>query len=179
MNSRFKRTHSARPRPVSSTAAAPVVYQAIAAGPGFAIGVLCTEEEIVALHYLPPQLGQPPTNLLAAEALRQIDAYFADPGFPFSLPLRPTGTPFQRRVQAEIARIPSGETRSYGEVAKAIRSAPRAVGGACGANPFPLAIPCHRVVAAGGALGGFGGKDEADGDWLIDVKRRLLEHERR
>lgn len=162
----------------SAVTAAPHRYQAIAAGPDFAIGVLCTDEEIVALHYLPPQPALAPKNLLAAEALRQIDAYFADPRFQFSLPLRPTGTPFQRRVQAEVARIPSGETRSYGEVARAIRSGARAVGGACGANPFPLAIPCHRVVAAGGALGGFSGRDETSGDWLIAVKRRLLEHER-
>lgn len=160
-------------------AVAAVRYQAIASGPGFAIGVLCSDEEIVALHYLPPQPAQAPSNLLAAEALRQIAAYFADPRFEFSLPLRPTGTPFQRRVQAEIARIPSGETRSYGEVAQAVRSAPRAVGGACGANPFPLAIPCHRVIAASGGLGGFSGKQEGSGDWLIEVKRRLLAHEQR
>ena len=163
----------------SESRSQPGTYQAIVPGPGFAIGILCSDEEIVALHYLPPQAAQAPANLLAAEAMRQIAAYFTDPRFEFSLPLRPTGTPFQRRVQAEIARIPSGATRSYGEVARAIHSAPRAVGGACGANPFPLAIPCHRVVAAGGALGGFGGKDVANGDWLIDVKRRLLAHERR
>jgi methylated-DNA-[protein]-cysteine S-methyltransferase len=71
------------------------------------------------------------------------------------LPLRPSGTPFQRRVWQQIAAIPTHQTRSYGEIAKALHNAPRAVGQACGANPFPVVVPCHRVLAAGGGLGGF------------------------
>jgi methylated-DNA-[protein]-cysteine S-methyltransferase len=168
-----------KPRRAATAPKPPPAYQAAVNGLGFSVGVVCNDEEVIALHYLPPQAARAPDNPLAAEAMRQIAAYFADPRFEFALPLRPTGTTFQRRVREEIARIPSGETRSYGEVARAIHSGPRAVGGACGANPFPLAIPCHRVVAAGGALGGFGGQDEANGDWLIAVKRRLLAHERR
>lgn len=67
------------------------------------------------------------------------------------------GTAFQRAVWARLRRIPAGETRTYGEVARALRrpGAARAVGSACGANPIPLLIPCHRVLAAGGKLGGF------------------------
>ena len=102
-------------------------------------------------------------------------AYLADADFDFSLPLRPSGTAFQRRVWNEIAAIPKRETRSYGEVAKALHNAPRAVGQACGANPFPLVVPCHRVIAAGGALGGFA---RNRGDFMLDVKRWLLAHER-
>lgn len=83
------------------------------------------------------------------------------------------GTPFQRKVWAAMQRIPIGQTKSYGELAKEIGSpkAVRAVGGACGANPIPLLIPCHRVLAANDELGGFSGG--------LDWKLRLLAAERR
>jgi methylated-DNA-[protein]-cysteine S-methyltransferase len=89
--------------------------------------------------------------------------------------LRPAGTRFQRRVWEEIARIPNRRTKSYGELAKAIKSAPRAVGQACGANPYPLVVPCHRVIAADGSLGGFA---RQGGDFFLEIKRWLLAHER-
>lgn len=155
-------------------------YQAIVATPLFALGIRCDADEIIAIDYLPPRPESRPTTPLAAEAVRQIRAYLADPRHSFALPLQARGTPFQRRVREAIATIPSGATMSYGEVAKALHSGPRAVGGACGANPFPLIVPCHRVVAAGGGLGGFGGSRrtrEADGDRLLDIKRWLLVHE--
>jgi len=156
-------------------------YQAVVATPIFSIGVRCDEDEVIVIDYLPPGPECPPTNPLAAEVVRQLRAYFASPGFSFGLPLRPSGTHFQRRVWGEIAAIPMGETRTYGEVAKALRNAPRAVGQACGANPFPVVVPCHRVIAAGGALGGFGGRGrtgEPESNFLLDVKRWLLAHER-
>ncbi len=83
-------------------------------------------------------------------------------------PLVPAGTDFQQGVWRELRRIPLGQTRSYGEIAAAVNR-PRgaqAVGQACGANPIPLLIPCHRVLAGGGKLGGFSGG--------LDWKRRLL-----
>jgi O-6-methylguanine DNA methyltransferase len=82
-----------------------------------------------------------------------------------------SGTEFQQRVWEELLWIPCGETRSYGEVAKNIRKpkAVRAVGGACGANPIPLLIPCHRVLAANHKIGGFSGG--------LDWKKRLLQIE--
>ena len=91
----------------------------------------------------------------------------------FGLPLRPSGTAFQRRVWGEIAAIPCHQTKSYGELAKALHNAPRAVGQACGANPFPLVVPCHRVIASGGALGGFA---RQRGGFLLEIKRWLLAH---
>ncbi len=101
-------------------------------------------------------------------AARQLAAYFARRLRRFDLPLAPAGTAFQRRVWAEMARIPYGETRTYGELARRVRSAPRAVGRACGANPIPILLPCHRVLAAAGGLGGYsGGEGPA-------TKRRLL-----
>ncbi|MDR1164191.1 MAG: methylated-DNA--[protein]-cysteine S-methyltransferase [Candidatus Accumulibacter sp.] len=150
-------------------------FQAITAALGFCVGVRCDDDEIHAIQYLEPRAELLPKNPLAAETLRQVRAYFSDPGFRFALPLRFSGTTFQRRVWEEIAAIPSGHTRSYGEIATSLHNAPRAVGQACGANFFPLIIPCHRVVASGGKLGGFA---HQRGGFLLEVKRRLLEHER-
>ena len=150
-------------------------FQAVVAAPTFCLGVRCDEAEILALEFLPPRAELASTNALAAEAVRQLRAYLADADFAFCLPLQPAGTRFQRRVWEQIAQIPSRQTRSYGDVAKAIKSAPRAVGQACGANPYPVVVPCHRVIAAGGSLGGFA---RQGGDFFLDVKRWLLAHER-
>ncbi|MFY9722877.1 MAG: methylated-DNA--[protein]-cysteine S-methyltransferase [Azonexus sp.] len=149
-------------------------YNAIVSAPGFSLGVHCTDDEITAIDFLEPRPAQAPTTPLAAEAVRQLQAYLDDPAFEFSLPLRPSGTPFQRRVWTQIAAIPPGRTDTYGQLAKMLKNAPRAVGQACGANPFPLVVPCHRVVATGGGLGGF---SRHGGGFLLDVKRWLLKHE--
>ena len=151
-------------------------YQASVAAPGFALGVRCDDDEIVEIAFLPPQPEVAPANPLAAEAARQLGAWLADPEFVFGLPLRPYGTAFQRRVWQQIAAIPSGQVRTYGDLARALNNAPRAVGQACGANPFPLVVPCHRVIAADGGLGGFA---RHGGGFLLDVKRWLLAHEGR
>ncbi|MBF0178185.1 MAG: methylated-DNA--[protein]-cysteine S-methyltransferase [Magnetococcales bacterium] len=87
------------------------------------------------------------------------------------LPLQPHGTPFQQRVWREISTIPFGEVRTYGQMAKALSSAPRAVGQAVGANPLPFLIPCHRVVATRG-LGGYSGGGG------VESKRFLLQFEK-
>ena len=149
-------------------------YQAIVVAPGFSLGILCDADEIIRIDFLEPQAEQAPDTPLAAEAVRQLRAYLADPCFAFGLPLRPSGTTFQRRVWAEISTIPPGQTYSYGQLAKNLKNAPRAVGQACGANPFPLVVPCHRVIASGGGLGGF---SRQGGGFLLDVKRWLLAHE--
>jgi methylated-DNA-[protein]-cysteine S-methyltransferase len=150
-------------------------YAAIVSAPGFSLGLRCNEDEITGIDYLEPCAEVAPKSLLAKEAVRQLRAWLAHSGFEFSLPLAPAGTPFQRRVWNAIAGIPRGQTRQYGEVAEVIGSGPRAVGNACGANPYPVVVPCHRVVAAGGNLGGFG-RNRAG--FLLGVKRWLLEHER-
>jgi methylated-DNA-[protein]-cysteine S-methyltransferase len=152
------------------------LFQAVVAAPGFCLGVRCDETEILGLEFLPPRAERSPANALAAEAVRQLNGYLADADFALLLPLRPAGTRFQRRVWDEIARIPSRQTKSYGDLARAIRSAPRAVGQACGANPYPLVVPCHRVIAANGGLGGFA---RQGGEFFLEVKRWLLSHERR
>jgi methylated-DNA-[protein]-cysteine S-methyltransferase len=110
---------------------------------------------------------------LLREARDQLNDYFDGKRVTFQLPLAPHGTAYQLRVWAALTRIPPGETRSYLDIAKELASAPRAVGQANGRNPIPILIPCHRVIAANGALGGFSGGDGPS------TKRYLLEHEAR
>lgn len=125
------------------------------------------------LVYLPPRLGEKSAeNHVAERAALQISRYFDDPDFVFDLPLKTVGTQFQQRVWDAIAAIPRGQVKTYGDLAKLLKSAPRAVGQACGANRFPLIIPCHRVTAAGG-LGGFAHHDDETG-FHLGVKRYLL-----
>ena len=105
---------------------------------------------------------------LLLEAKAQITAYFAHLKTPFDLPLVPAATAFQRRMRDFMLAIPAGETRSYGEAAKSLASAPRAVGQACGRNPIPIIVPCHRIIAAAGRIGGFSGGEG------LPTKRLLL-----
>ena len=104
---------------------------------------------------------------LLAEAARQLEAYFDGRLREFDLPLSPAGTAFEGRVWQAMQEIPYGETRTYGDLAHATDSGPRAVGRACGRNPIPIVIPCHRVLARGG-LGGY------SGDGGLATKQRLL-----
>ncbi len=147
---------------------------AILSAPAFALGIRCNDDEITAIEYLEPCPEVAPKTPLAKEAVRQLRAWLKDPRFELGLPLAPAGTHFQRRVWSEIATIPAGQTRSYGEVAAAIHSGSRAVGNACGANPYPIVVPCHRVVAANHGLGGFA---RQRGGFLLDIKKWLLQHE--
>jgi methylated-DNA-[protein]-cysteine S-methyltransferase len=110
------------------------------------------------------------------DVLDQLFHYFEDPDWRFDLPIAMGGTPFQCRAWEALRGIPSGSTRSYGELARALGSSPRAVGGACRRNPIPIVIPCHRVIAAGGRAGGFMGQREGH---ALSIKMWLLEHERR
>lgn len=103
----------------------------------------------------------PPSPFLT-EAKAQLDAYFDGRLTAFDLSLAPQGTSFQVRVWSALQAIPWGETRTYGTVATMLGTGPRAVGGACGRNPIPIIIPCHRVLGANGNLGGYtaeGGTD--------------------
>jgi methylated-DNA-[protein]-cysteine S-methyltransferase len=105
---------------------------------------------------------------LLREARAQLEAYFAGRLQRFNLPLVLAGSRFQQAVWQAMLAIPSGAVRTYGEVAVELCASPRAVGGACGKNPIPIIVPCHRIVAANGALGGYSGADGAE------TKRFLL-----
>ena len=115
-----------------------------------------------------------PQNHLAKEAARQCRAYFQDPHWEFDLPLKPAGTEHQKKVWSSIQEIPVGKTNTYGEIAQRVKSGARAVGTACGANPYPLIAPCHRVISAQG-IGGFM-KENAPGLYR-QIKIWLLKHE--
>ncbi|TAN62015.1 MAG: methylated-DNA--[protein]-cysteine S-methyltransferase [Magnetospirillum sp.] len=105
---------------------------------------------------------------LLLRARDQLEEYFDGKRRMFDLPLAPHGTAFQRRVWAELEKIPFGATLTYGELAGRLGTAPRPLGGACGRNPIPVIIPCHRVLAANGGLGGYSGIDG------IETKEFLL-----
>ena len=150
-------------------------YQAKIATP-FAVLGLCIEEDwLTDIEYLPldtPLLA--PRTPLAREVCNQLQAYVSDPHFVFDLLLHIGGTVHQRRVWSAIQDIPSGSTRSYADIAAELHSAPRAVGQACGANRLPIVIPCHRVIAKSGGLGGF--MNASDG-MPLSIKQWLLRHE--
>ena len=152
------------------------LFCAIMPAPFGAVGIRTSAEYLQELVYLPPGTDlQPPTCDLSSEVERQLNSYFAHPEFQFSLPLAPQGTKFQHQVWNAIREIPLGQVRTYGHIAQQINSAARAVGQACGANWFPLIIPCHRVTAAHG-IGGFAHHADAAG-FHLNVKRWLLAHE--
>ena len=109
---------------------------------------------------------------LLLQARAQVEDYLDGQRRAFDLPLAPRGSEYRRRVWAALRAIPYGETRTYGEIAAVAGGVGRSVGGANGANPIPIIIPCHRVVAAGG-LGGFSGGEG------LETKRRLLQLELR
>lgn len=115
-----------------------------------------------------PLSASPPQEPLLAQAERRITAYFNGDATVFDLPLAPCSTPRGEDLRDAIASIPHGETASYGELARRIGSSPRAIGQACKRNPFPIVVPCHRVIGTGGTIGHYSG-----GEGLA-TKARLL-----
>jgi methylated-DNA-[protein]-cysteine S-methyltransferase len=105
-----------------------------------------------------------------ADVAAQLDEYFAGTRKRFDLQLAPQGTEFEQRVWDALVEIPYGETVSYGELARELGSVARAVGRANAVNPISIVVPCHRVVGSTGKLTGYAGG--------LDVKRKLLDHER-
>jgi len=152
-----------------------VGYTAKIATPFAVIGVITRAEKVTRLQYLPTGAASLlPIDTLSREVSQQIKAFVADCQFKFDLPCEVLGTDFQRRVWAQISSIALGSVLSYGEIAKRIPSAARAVGNCCGANRLSLIIPCHRVVGACG-IGGFM-HTRSEGD-ALRIKRWLLRHE--
>ncbi|MHC5655857.1 methylated-DNA--[protein]-cysteine S-methyltransferase [Stappia sp. ICDLI1TA098] len=103
----------------------------------------------------------PDETALLGEAVRQLHAYFDGALKSFDLPLKPAGSAFQRQVYDEMLAIPYGETRTYGEIAKRLSTHGQPIGQACGANPIPVIIPCHRLLSVTG-LGGYSGRGGHD-----------------
>jgi methylated-DNA-[protein]-cysteine S-methyltransferase len=155
----------------------PEAFQARVRTPFATLGIEATDSHVIGIRFLAPSVPalMPKRDSIAHLACAQLQAYFENPSFIFDLPLRFSGTRHRVAVWEAMQKIPSGRTRTYGDIAQSLHSSARAVGGACGANPIPVVIPCHRVIGAGGTIGGFmGAKGEG---FELGIKRWLLEHE--
>lgn len=149
-------------------------YQAKVETPCAVLGIRTQAGQLIGLDFLPlSEARLVPQDAFTQQVCAQIAAYLRDPHYPFDVPLRFSGTPHQNKVWQALRAIPQGTARTYGALAQQLGSSPRAVGGACGDNPIPLFIPCHRVVAKNGA-GGF--MHHASGAPLA-IKAWLLRHE--
>ena len=135
--------------------------------------ITASEEAITGIRFGADSDSNP--NEITQMAAVQLSEYFQGNRVTFELPLEVSGTEFQESVWGELLKIPSGETVSYAYVAQKIGKpkAARAVGGAVGANPIPIIIPCHRVMASNGAITGYSGGNG------IKTKQKLLDHEAR
>ncbi|MDE2166150.1 MAG: methylated-DNA--[protein]-cysteine S-methyltransferase [Alphaproteobacteria bacterium] len=138
-------------------------------GPFGFMTVVARDGAVVALEWGGRTSGKP--DALLVEAKRQLEQYFAKKRTSFDLRLAPEGSADEKRLWARMTKIPYGRTATYGELARELGQGAREVGQACGRNPIPIIIPCHRVVGADGALTGY----SAPGG--IEVKRRLLQFE--
>ena len=149
-------------------------YQAKLSVPFGVLGIRCTDDALTGIDFLPAyEKLRRANNGFAATVCEQLLRYIENSGTQFTVPLQLNGTPHQQKVWQAICGIPCGQTRSYGELSIKLKSAAQAVGQACGANPIPIIIPCHRVVGKAG-LGGF--MRHGSGESL-DIKRWLLTHE--
>ncbi len=149
-------------------------YQAILTAPFGALGIICEHDALTAINFLPPDTSpQAPYDEFTQKVCEQLEGYLTDRMFKFNLPLKLNGTPHQSKVWRAMSVIPCGQTRQYGEIARELASSPRAVGQACGANPIPIVIPCHRVVSKSG-IGGFAHQEDG---YELSIKQWLLAHE--
>lgn len=138
------------------------------------LAVACVADKIVSLDIKSRRSAKSRQRDSATKQISlALNSYFTNSRYHFRLPLQLHGTPFQQRVWQALQTIPPGQTRTYGELARQLRSSPRAVGMACRANPVPVIVPCHRVIAANG-LGGYAGKTAGR---QLAIKRWLLQHE--
>lgn len=153
-----------------------MTYQAIITAPFGKLGLRCSDTDLLGVEFLSDKTKvQTPQGAMAKAIVAELEAYLADAKHEIDLPFELDGTHHQCKVWQAMLAIPAGQIRSYGELAAQIGSCARAVGQACGSNPIPLVIPCHRVVGKTG-LGGF--MHRAD-EGALDIKRWLLNHERR
>jgi len=150
-------------------------YDAILPAPMCRLGACFSGHALTRLDFMPVDTSaSTQLDSRARHLAGELDAYWNNPAHPFDLLFVPLGTPFQLRVWHALMEIPAGQPTTYGALAKQLGTAARAVGQACGSNPLPIVIPCHRVVAASG-LGGF---MHASTGAPLDVKTWLLTHEK-
>lgn len=152
-------------------------FQACLRTPFATLGITTTSTHLTGIRFLAPSVPAkaPPRDSIAFLACVQLQAYLEDGAYAFDLPIALSGTHHRLQVWEAMQRIAPGRTRTYGELARELRSSARAVGGACGANPIPVVVPCHRVVGANRGIGGFmGARSEG---FELGIKRWLLGHE--
>ncbi len=150
-------------------------YDAILPAPMCPLGVRFSGDTLTRLDFLPSHASSSAKpDARTRQLAHELDAYWDNPGHRFDLHVAPHGTPFQLKVWHALKAIPAGQAMTYGALAKRLATAARAIGQACGSNPLPIVIPCHRVVAANG-LGGF---MHASSGTPLNVKAWLLAHEK-
>jgi len=151
-------------------------YSAIITSPIGNLGFNIVDDKLVNLDFLISSKDklQKPTIPLAKEVAKQLESYFKNPKFKFDLPIVLQGTEHQLRVWQALQAIASGKALSYGVLAQQLKSSARAIGNACRRNPIPIIVPCHRIIAADGGLGGFNGARQG---WPLNTKAWLLQHE--
>ncbi len=143
--------------------------------PAIKLGICHGRRGICRIDYLSREVPDlTPQSALAEHAAAELTAYFDDPRRPFTADLELAGSPYQQRIWHTLTHIPPGVTVTYGRLAKQLGTGPRAVGGACRANPVPIIVPCHRVVSSTGP-GGYGGEVQGR---PMEIKQWLLQHER-
>jgi methylated-DNA-[protein]-cysteine S-methyltransferase len=139
------------------------------------LAIAFTEKNLIHIRFTSQAASRPLTkHPLLLKTIHQLNNYFDDPHFLFDLPLAPAKTDFQARVRDQMKIIPVGSAWTYLKLAMCLNTSPRAIGNACRANDFPLIIPCHRIIASNG-FGGFNG--EITGK-MLDLKMKLLAHEK-
>lgn len=149
-------------------------YTTIIDSPVGPIGMVLKDKQLIRLTVLPEgAVLESPKDAVSKQIVHELHQYFNHAQHVFQIDCHLRGTAFQQAVWKALQRIPVGETRTYGEIAKALKTGPRAVGQACRTNPIFILVPCHRVVAAQG-LGGYSGAKA--GQWM-EIKKKLLRHE--
>lgn len=148
-------------------------YDAVVKTPIGKVGIRVADGCVTSVDFNVDARVVKPTDAVAKAAVASMFDYFLEARQLHDVPVSLSGTDFQQRVWAALQQIKPGQVETYGELAKRLGSAPRAVGQACRKNPCPILIPCHRVVSATG-IGGFAGETEGGN---ISMKRWLLRHE--
>ena len=151
-------------------------YTAIISTPVGHLGIITDNQHLLKIDFLSPSSRLfLPQDSLTQKVIKQLNEYFLRPSnYIFNLPIHLTGTTLQVNVWSKLKKIPPGKTLTYSELANQVKTHPRVIGNICRANPIPIVIPCHRVIAKQ-SLGGFCGK--TSGHWP-QIKQWLLDKEK-
>ena len=139
------------------------------------LSLLFRNDELIRLDYSVNLPYKKSSSTFSKKVISQLENYFGNSKFRFSIPFITDGTPYQEKVWQALQKIPCGTTKTYGDLAKKINSSPRAVGNACRENPLPIIIPCHRIIAKN-TIGGYAGASSGE---KINIKKWLLQHEQK